>query len=171
MLGNKWLQSLSVPPRTNPAWGKDKRWTYLVCILESHDSTSGKRAIWNRTGNLPTRRVNGKRPGTFSDVKNDLTTWSRAWWTEGESWVLAVALTIWLFSQVHLYLWGPILCHENSLSPLGHIQTSVSWIFLGTVSQNIFDNLWFISVAIYGYRTWMRKKIFKQQQNKTWGLS
>lgn len=37
--------------------------------------------------------------------------------------------------------WGPILCHENAPSPLAHMQTSVSWIFLGTVSQNISDIL------------------------------
>lgn len=62
-------------------------------------------------------------------------------------------------SKLIFFPGGPIFCHEGSPSPPGHVQTFVSWIFLSTVSQISSDVLWFISVAISGYRTWMRKDL------------
>lgn len=130
-------------------------------LLESHDSTSGKRVIWNRTGTCPTRGANVKHARIFR--------WCQKWpyhviWVvmdrKGEGRVLAAAPGIGLFfPSLSSSQGGPIFCHEDSPSPPGHTQTFVSWVVQSTMSQISSDVLWFISVAISGYRTWMRKDL------------
>lgn len=147
------------PSRTGPARGKDNRWMFCY-ILESHDSTSGKRVIWNRTGNCPTRGANVKHPGIFW--------WCQKWpykmiWVvtdrKGGGWVMAVAPSIWLFFPSLSFSRGDpfsvmriLPVHWAACRPWWAGFFWALWVRSSLMS-------WFISVAISGYRTWMRKDL------------
>lgn len=139
-------------------------------ILESHDSTSGKRVIRNRTGNCPTRGANVKHPGIFW--------WCQKWpykmiWLvmdrRGGGRVLAVTPSIWLFfptlSFPHrdsLYVMRILPLHSATHRPLWAGFFWALWVRPSLASSDSFQLLTMATELGWG-------KLSKQQPNKTWG--
>lgn len=139
-------------------------------LLESHDSTSGKRVMWNRTGNCPTREANIKHPRKFRWCQKG--PYKMIWVVmdrKGERWVLAVAPSLWLFfpslscSRGDLFSVMRILpLHWAACRPLWAGFFWAQWVRLFLMSSDSFQLLSLATELGWG-------KISKHQPNKTWG--
>lgn len=139
-------------------------------LLESHDSTSGKRVIWNRTGTCPTRGVNVKHARIFR--------WCQKWPynvigvvmdRKGEGWVLAAAPGIGLLfpssssSQGDPFSVMRVLpLHRATYRPLWAGFFWALWVRSVLTSSDSFQLLSLATEPGWG-------KISKHQPNKTWG--
>lgn len=139
-------------------------------LLESHDSTSGKRVIWNRTGTCPTRGASVKHARIFR--------WCQKWpynmiWVvtdrKGEGWVLAVAPSIGLFvpslSSSHgdpFSVKRVLPLHWAAHRPLWAGFFWALWVRSVLTSSDSFQLLSLATELRWG-------KISKHQSNKTWG--
>lgn len=159
-LATKWLQRLTCTLQ-GQVWPEEKITDeHSQLHTESHDSTSEKRVIWNRTGFILQGEQKLSTPTYSSDVKNDLRKGLGSWRMARAKPGAGSGPNILNFIPRPILLpWRPILCHGDAPSPRSYMWTSVSWSFLGTVSQNIPEVPWFISVTIYGYSTWTRKEL------------